>query len=83
MTRFWSAGQSIQVEIQGDEPVQLTLYGVSHRVMHVVRRWRIDEGWWDRRIWRDYFKLHTHNGWLMVIYHDLLSDKWFVQRLYD
>jgi hypothetical protein len=32
---------------------------------------------------RDYFKLTTTTGLLVIIYHDLIHDAWFLQRLYD
>ncbi len=39
--------------------------------------------WWRVRIWREYFKLTTGTGLLVVIYRDLLSGAWYLQRLYD
>jgi len=34
-------------------------------------------------VWREYFKLTTQTGLLVVIYLDLLNGKWYLQRLYD
>lgn len=82
MTRFWVAGKPIQVLVHHDLPVFVVLNGKKQRVIRIVRRWRIDEGWWEARIWRDYFKLHTHL-YLMIIYRDLLAEHWYLQRLYD
>ena len=55
----------------------------SHRVEQVANRWRVDVEWWHQRIWREYFKLTTHNGMLVVIYRDLLTQDWYLQRIYD
>ena len=46
-------------------------------------RWRVDGEWWRGRIWRDYFRLTTATGLRVVIYHDLLTDEWCLQRLLD
>jgi hypothetical protein len=48
-----------------------------------ARRWRVDTGWWQRRVWREYFTLTTTSGMLVAIYHDVLTGAWRLQRLYD
>ncbi|MEA3459622.1 MAG: hypothetical protein U9R11_02940, partial [Chloroflexota bacterium] len=57
--------------------------GRTHPVKEMCRRWRVDEGWWRSRIWREYFKLVTATGLLVVIYRDKLTDRWYLSRLYD
>jgi hypothetical protein len=49
----------------------------------VAETWKMDEGWWAKRVWRDYFKVITDSGLLLLIYHDLPAGGWWVQRLYD
>ena len=49
----------------------------------IAKRWRVDVDWWRVRVWREYFKLATGTGLLVVIYRDLLSGGWYLQRLYD
>ena len=44
-----------------------------HVVEQIVDRWRVDAGWWQRRIWREYFQLTTKSGLLLLIYHDVRS----------
>jgi hypothetical protein len=39
--------------------------------------------WWREGIRRDYFKLTTTTGLLVVIFHDLDTGDWYLQRLYD
>jgi hypothetical protein len=41
---------------------------------HALDRWRV---------WREYFRLATRTGLLVVVYHDLLEDRWYLQRVYD
>ena len=49
----------------------------------IVKRWRVDSGWWERRQCREYIKLITTDGQLMIVYQDLLAQTWWLQRLYD
>ncbi len=84
MTRLWLDGSPITVVTGGlEEPSHFTWQGERHTVREITRRWRINQDWWRERVWRDYFKLITHTGLLVVIYHDLQADQWYLQRLYD
>jgi hypothetical protein len=66
-----------------EQPVDFTWLGQNHRVAEVTKAWRVDIDWWRNRVWRSYFKLRTDTGLLVVIYQDLLSGEWHLQRLYD
>lgn len=84
MTHLWPQGEPITV--QSDPlatPLVFIWQGQVHQVQGVARRWRVDQGWWRWRIWREYFKLITQTGLLVIIYRDLLSGTWYLQRLYD
>jgi hypothetical protein len=84
MTRLWPAGEPIGVDSNPDgTPGALEWRGRSHPVVGVAKRWRVDQSWWRRRIWREYLKLYTTTGLLVIVYRDLLSDQWYLQRLYD
>jgi hypothetical protein len=88
MTRLWSEGQVIAVAGRSrsdgsEEPAAFTWRGQTHRVQEIIRRWRVDLEWWRVRIWRTYFKLNTDTGLLVVIYQDLPSGAWYLQRMYD
>ncbi len=84
MTRLWLRGMPISV--QSDAlltPLVFDWQGQHHQIQTVAKRWRIDQQWWQQRIWREYFKVTTHSGLMVVIYRDLLSGQWYLQRLYD
>ncbi len=84
MTRLWPEGALI--EVSGDSvmfPQRLLWQGQTHTISQITRRWRIKSDWWDVPIWRDYFKLTTDTGLLLIIFHDLLGGQWYLQRLYD
>ncbi len=83
MTRLWVSGVAIQARTRGDEPVELVWNGQRHPVEGILNRWRVDVGWWRLRIWRDYYKLVTTTGLLLVIYHDGIGGGWWLQRVYD
>jgi hypothetical protein len=84
MTRFWAKGKLIHVVSNGlGEPKRFEWQRGTHHVNAIARQWRVDLDWWRIRVWRDYFKLVTNSGLLVVIYRDLLSDQWYLQRLYD
>jgi hypothetical protein len=52
-------------------------------VQGIAKRWRVDVDWWRGRVWREYFKLTTHTGLLVILYRDVLTGRWYLQRLYD
>ena len=84
MSRLWPTGEAIGVMADDSGvPQRLIWQGRPHAVHNVARRWRVDTDWWRGRVYREYFKLTTRSGLLVLIYHDLIADTWFVQRLYD
>jgi hypothetical protein len=84
MTYLWPQGEAITV--WSDElatPQTFTWRGRVHRVQGIAQRWRVDQGWWRDRTWREYFKLTTQTGLLVIIYREVPSGAWYLQRLYD
>jgi hypothetical protein len=50
-------------------------------VARVQDRWRIDDEWWRAHpISRLYHTVLLSDGSLLTIYHDLIADRWFLQR---
>jgi hypothetical protein len=84
MTRLWPGGQLVAVAVDDqNQPLHFTWCGRRHQVVAVTRSWRVDLEWWQERIWRAYFKLHTDSGLLVVLYQDLVGGEWYLERLYD
>ena len=84
MSRFWPDG--VPIVVTCDElatPLAFVWEGHRHSTERIVDRWRVDEGWWQRRVWREYFQLTTRSGLLVLIYHDVRAGEWRLQRLYD
>jgi hypothetical protein len=84
MTWLWPRGQRLAV-VGNDlaEPLRFTWQGGEHQVADITCSWRVDLDWWQDRVWRDYFKLRTDTGLLVIVYRDLAQDEWYLQRLYD
>ena len=84
MTHLWPDGLPIPVEADAlGVPRRFEWLGQTHKVEIVANRWRVDEDWWRGRIWREYFKLATDTGLLVVVFRDLVGGGWYLQRLYD
>ncbi len=85
MTRLWPEGTPIVVFQNGsDVPDRITWQGQTHPVSEIAKRWRVSAEWWrGEPVARDYFKLTTTTGLLLIIYRDLQTDTWHLQRLYD
>ena len=84
VTRLWLRGQPISVKADAlGTPLRFQWRSSLHIVQSIAKRWRVDEEWWRGRVWREYFKLSTNSGMLVIIFHDLIGGEWFLQRLYD
>ena len=68
MSRFWADGVVIVVATDAlATPIAFTWQGHRHTVVQLIDRWRVDERWWKRRVWREYFQLTTETGLLVLI----------------
>ena len=81
MSRLWE-GAALQVQLADGWPRKIRWQGSWRRVERIALTWQVDMSWWGARVYREYFKLLA-GGMALVIYHDLLSDKWALQRVYD
>ncbi|MEP7288609.1 MAG: DUF6504 family protein [Chloroflexota bacterium] len=71
------------IETENGLPQRFTWQGRVHTVSAIANVWRIDDAWWQQRVWQDRFKLTTTTGLLVILSHDLLSDEWLLIRVYD
>lgn len=84
MTRLWRKEIPVTVEDDGLMTPQAVIWrGQRHQVERVAKRWRVDKQWWLLRIWREYFKVALNTGYLVVLYRDLQTGNWYLQRWYD
>jgi protein ImuB len=72
-----------------DPPVYVSLSlraeeGEGGRVLHTAGPWRLFGEWWgESRFARDYWDVELSDGGLYRLYHDLASDSWFADGIYD
>ena len=84
MTRLWPEGLPLTVQANGaGQPQTFTWQGKRHPIDTITRDWRLDLEWWRQRVWRAYFKVSTTTGLVVVLYQDLATGAWCLQRLYD
>jgi len=82
MTRVMRPAAALRVRESATGILEsIELFGVVSEVQ-VVERWRISERWWPQPIDREYLRV-TGPGWLALIFRDLLSGGWFLERIYD
>lgn len=84
MSRLFAEDDLIDVQADIDGlPLKFKWKGAYHHVEQVTIGWSIDTDWWVKRRWRELFKVITDTGLLVVVYHDLVSDSWYLHRLFD
>jgi hypothetical protein len=84
MTKRAEKPEKVQIDIdtKGD-PISLNHKGRRHKVVAVHERWRLEDGWWGDEERRCYYKIQTSHGSVYDIYHELVSDCWYLDRVYD
>lgn len=83
MTRLLHRPVSITVEGSDfDCPHSFFWDGMVHPIEDCNNSWRVDVEWWRLRVCRDYYMVHTTTGLLVVIYRDMSTNLWYLQRLY-
>jgi hypothetical protein len=84
MSRLYGVGLPIEVDTDAHGvPVSFRLNNQVYPVTQVADRWRIDEDWWDQRTWREYFKILGAGSVIFILYRELTTKQWFLQRYYD
>jgi protein ImuB len=77
-----------KVQSKHGVPVRLFVKGQPHQVTAVAGPWRNNGGWWTEKAWtRDEWDLELRSEelrpWLVHVYRDLSSSKWYVESTVD
>lgn len=86
MTRLFATGEPITVALdEQGRPTAFTWHGRRHRLARVQMHWEVDTGWWETsgRVQRAYWAATTLDGLFCVVYQDLASGAWHLERVYD
>ncbi|MCY4061514.1 MAG: hypothetical protein OXG53_04020 [Chloroflexi bacterium] len=82
MSRLSDETAALEVRTRDELPSAIRWKDAWHPIQHIALSWQLDVIWWGARVYRDYYKLLA-GGMALVIYHDLLTDNWGIQRVYD
>ncbi len=61
-------------------PVAVTEEGERRAVATINEVWRVDDEWWRQRIARRYTDMVLEGGAHVVVYQDLITGNWFIQK---
>lgn len=53
--------------------------GKFQRVETIQEVWQVDDEWWRKPLSRLYYRVILENGRLMVLFRDLIEDRWHSQ----
>jgi len=80
----------LEAKVQSKQgvPVRVFVKGQPHQVTAVAGPWRNNGGWWTEKAWtRDEWDLELRSEelrpWLVHVYRDLSSAKWYVESSVD
>ncbi len=86
MSRLWPEGELIRMQCDAHgRPLRFIWQERTYLLAQIQQRWQVDADWWsaDGRVWRDYVAVTTTGELLCVLYQDLLTEQWFLSKLYD
>ena len=52
-------------------------------VTAIEEHWRVENGWWDTPICRDYFRVVLANGAIRNLFHEINDASWFLDRTWS
>ena len=83
MSPLWARPEYLPMTCAGGRPASFRWEQRPHAVAQVSRHWRVHLDWWTGvELWRDYWEVTTDSGLLCVLYCDLLTEEWFLERVY-
>lgn len=82
MTRLLSPPAVVEVTLSADGTPGF-IKGEFSGSIDPIARWKVETEWWNQPVIREYWKALLNSSLLCELYHDLSSDEWFVERVYD
>jgi hypothetical protein len=82
VTRVLRPPKRIDVVLDGSGLPAVVRIGRDSDRVNVVEQFRVSERWWNDPIDRTYMKV-VGSTWIILIFHDLLSGDWFLERIFD
>ena len=80
--RLRPLNQPYAIEVECDERGEpLAVVGERKRaVEEIIEMWRVDDEWWREPISRRYADVVLEGGTHVVLYEDLITNEWFMQK---
>ncbi len=81
--RILNAPEPVVVELVANEPRAVRRSkgnGGGRAVEGILEIWRIDDEWWRAPISRRYYELMLDGGKRVVLYEDLVTGEWWMQK---
>jgi hypothetical protein len=82
VTRLLSPPAMVEVTLSPDG-TPCSINGEFSGSVDPIARWKVETEWWNQPVVREYWKALLNSSLLCELYHDLSSDEWFVERIYD
>lgn len=84
MSPFWAEAPSLVVRAKQGRPTAFTWEGINRQIVRLGQHWRVHTAWWEgQEVWRDYWLVATDDACLCVLYHDLVTDRWHLERVLE
>lgn len=64
-------------------PRQLLCAGRRLEIEQVNGPWKVSGNWWQRTFYRHYYEVETRTQQRYLLYFDSISERWFVQGVFD
>jgi len=82
MTRLLKPPVLIDVTLDhGCAPIAIS--GAFTGSIDPIARWKVETSWWNKPVVREYWKAVLNNNLLCELYHDLSTNQWCLERVYD
>ncbi len=84
MAKLLEKPEEIRVSVNtSGVPLILLRDGKREKITGIYNRWRVADQWWGKEIERHYFTVKTSKGLVCDIYHDIISNHWYLAKIYD
>jgi hypothetical protein len=82
VTKLLSPPAAVEVTT-GPDGTPSFITGAFSGTIDPIARWKVETSWWKKPVVREYWKALLNSNFLCELYHDLDSDRWFLERVYD
>ncbi len=64
-------------------PLSFIRNGQRQKVLEIYNHWRVIDEWWGDEVQRDYFRIEIDRGLVYDVYHDMIGDHWYLNKIQD